>query len=195
MLVAAATRGDAAECRALLRDGANPGAGARSSLACTALHAAVLCGHAEAVDALLSGEAGREAALTPARRSGFLPVHYAGLGADAGLCLLLLRCGSPAHEADARGRTPVEIARQHGAATLPVLELWDAGAHPVQLERAEMVRALEPLLPGVLVALCGDYAHVPEAAVAGAARRRRRRRRAQPRCGASGFTAGGAIGR
>ncbi len=122
----AAVTGSAACIQALLNAGANPSAGAPSGL--TPLHFAAAAADSRCAAALLA--AGASPSAVAWDNDGAAPIHAAvALGRRAALRLMLAAQPQAALVADARGRTPLEMALQRGHA-LCALALLRSGALP-----------------------------------------------------------------
>ena len=127
-LVDAAERGNVAEVRALLKQGADITATRMDGL--TALHAAVYADHLNVTEALLA--AGAKA--TAADRYGVTPLYLAAVNGNAEIIRRLLAAGADPNGVDAGGETVLMTAARTG----------NPAALRALIERGAQVDAREP---------------------------------------------------
>jgi hypothetical protein len=107
-LLDAASDGDAARVKELLRKGAN--VNARDESGHTPLHHAAYRGHAEVAELLLE----RGADVNARDKDGHTPLHWAAAEGYADVARLLLERGADPSIRDRDGRTPLDVARERG---------------------------------------------------------------------------------
>lgn len=116
----AAERGDAATCRTLLKDGADPdGVGPRGN---RPLHYAAYEGHAKAAELLLTHDADANAR----NDVGCTPLHNASTRGHGDVVASLIAAGADVNAVDVDGVTPLHVASTRGVSE----QLLRAGADP-----------------------------------------------------------------
>ena len=106
----------AADVRACLRAGADPGA--QNGYGETPLHRAAGSGHAEAIGALIKGGADRNALA----EHGYTPLHIIAMEGDTATIAALLEGGADAAAEDDAGVVPLHLAEDDQAIINAILD-------------------------------------------------------------------------